>query len=448
MILLFLGDLLLVSLSYELSFLIRYGTITFYTYQYSWTLTIFVLIYAFAFYLADLYNIKTDFRNAAFVSRFLATVTIAAALEAGVFFFVPSLKSGRGTFIINAPLVAILTYSWRLLFEYWFRSVLKRQKRLLIVGAGWAGMSLYEIIRNNRDYDVAGFIDDNPGKIWLENYPKVIGGCNKLTGIVTEKKIDIVIIAVTHVRGAELIKNALECKMRGVLVYDMPAFFEEVTGKVPVEHVDDFWLVSTPLLGINKSVYNQKIKRLLDVIISMSGLFFTFPILITAAATIKIGSSGPVFYKQRRIGLNGKSFTLIKFRTMKVGTEGDREFAGRRDDPRITAVGRMIRFFRIDEIPQMWNVIKGEMSFIGPRALIEEEVAEFEQKVQYFSLRHAVRPGITGWAQINYHHGTTVEDALQKLEYDLFYIKNLTPFLDLFILLRTVKVVLFGKGAK
>lgn len=282
----------------------------------------------------------------------------------------------------------------------------------------------------------------------LSDSPKVLGGSTTLKDRVLAGEVDAIVIAITHLKSPDLLRCALDCKMEGIQVYDMPSFYEEVTGSVPVEHVDDFWLVSAPISGVRKGLYNLRIKRLLDLVLVLSGLIISLPITVPTAVAIKMESSGPVFFRQRRVGLNGRSFNLIKFRTMKVGTEGDRRFAGSKGDPRITRVGKLIRLFRIDEIPQMWNVLRGEMSFIGPRALMEEEVKEFETRVPYFPLRHAIRPGITGWAQVNYHHGATVEDALEKLKYDLFYIRNLSPLLDFFILLKTVKVVLSRKGAR
>jgi lipopolysaccharide/colanic/teichoic acid biosynthesis glycosyltransferase len=172
------------------------------------------------------------------------------------------------------------------------------------------------------------------------------------------------------------------------------------------------------------------------------------PLFILVAAAVKLDSEGPALFSQSRLGINGEIFSLLKFRSMRVGLENDRAHAGSRNDPRITRVGRVIRRFRIDELPQIWNVFKGEMSFVGPRALMEEEVDVFQRTIPFFSIRHAIRPGITGWAQINYPHGASEEDALAKLEYDLYYLKNLSPILDIVILLKTIRTVLLGKGAR
>jgi exopolysaccharide biosynthesis polyprenyl glycosylphosphotransferase len=246
----------------------------------------------------------------------------------------------------------------------------------------------------------------------------------------------------------DLHKRIVDAKVKGLTVYEMPTFCEIVLGKIPVQHVSDLWFVYVPISGVRKTTYNQKVKKILDILLSMIVLTLLSPVILITAVAIKLDSPGPVFYVQRRIGWREQPFNLLKFRSMKVGTEKHREFAGRKNDPRITRVGKILRVSRFDEIPQLWNVIRGEMSFTGPRALMEEEVNEFTPQIPYFSLRHSIRPGITGWAQINYPHGATVQDGLAKLEYDLYYLKNLSPLLDLIILVRTVRTVMFGRGAR
>lgn len=449
MLLLFLGDAILISLAYFFSPSVRFGAIRWEFVHPSWAGALILGINLLTFYLADLYDLEAKFRSPKYLFRFLAAVSVSAVVTTALFFLFPTLKAGRREFFISAVLVCILTYSWRLIFEWWFKNVLRKQKKLLIIGAGWAGKTLYESIKGNPNYHVLGYaIDDDPAKWGTSQSPLVVGDSKVLKDMVKELGVDIIVIAITHFKSPELLKNALDCKMKGVEVYDMPSFYEHVTGKIPVEHVTDFWLVSTPLSGVKKTVYTLKIKRMLDIGLSFFGLIVSLPIMILTAIAIKLESSGPILYRQTRIGLNEKPFDLVKFRSMKFGAENDRRFAGSKNDPRITRIGKLIRITRIDEVPQVWSVLKGEMSFIGPRALMEEEVREFEEKVPYFSLRHSVRPGITGWAQVNYKHGATVEDALEKLQYDLFYIKNLSPLLDFHILLKTVKVVLWGKGAR
>ena len=324
-----------------------------------------------------------------------------------------------------------------------------RKKRVLIIGAGRAGRMLYEVVRDSSFYEALGFmIDDDPAKWGAADLPRVMGGSEVISDLTKHHQVDILVLAMSSFIEPKLLKSVLGCKLDGIQVYDMPSFYEMIMGKVPVEHVTDFWLVFTPLMGVKRSVYNQKLKRMLDVGLSFCGLLVTLPLSLLVALAVKLDSPGPVLYRQPRIGLNGKPFMLFKFRSMTTGTDHDRQFAGERNDPRITRVGRLIRLSRFDEVPQMWNVLRGDMSFIGPRALIRDEVRKFEACIPYFLLRHSVRPGITGWAQVKYKHGAQVEDGLEKLQYDLFYIKNLSPLLDFHILMRTIKVVLSGKGAR
>jgi len=305
---------------------------------------------------------------------------------------------------------------------------------------------MYETLNryNHGAFQVVGFLDDDSTKA-----DKIIGTCTilgtsqTLVQMAKKNAIDVAVIAITKVKQPDLMRALLEVKSAGVEIYDMPAFYEELTGKLPVDHLRDGWVAYTRFQGMQRRAYTIRIKRLTDIVLSIVGLIVSLPLCIATALAIKVDSKGPILFKQTRIGLNRRPFDLIKFRTMTVGREHDRQFAGQMDDPRITRVGRIIRKLRIDELPQMWSVLKGDMSFIGPRALIEEEVNEFEQKIPYFSLRHSIPPGITGWAQVNYRHGATLKDGLEKLKYDLFYLKNLSPLLDLHILLKTAWVVLF-----
>lgn len=449
-ILLMAGDFFFITLAYLLSRFIFFGADTWGAKEPIFYEAIRLSMYLYVFYIFDLYVFDIRFINPKYIFRFLLAVTVAPIVViVATFLSLPSLMPGRNMFLTDAVLVCALTYLWRLSFTRYIRAVPERQNRILIVGAGKSGKALYAAIKDDLRYKVIGFVDDDPAKQVTVNSPEVIGRCDVMKTMIAENDMDTVVLAVTHSKGTELLRNALAAKLSGIDVYDVPSFYEEVSGQVPVEHLDDLWLVSMPLLGLRKkNIYNSKVKRITDVMLAVTGIVLSIPIIVLTAIAVKLESTGPVFYLQKRIGLNGKPFDLIKFRSMTAGTEHDRCFAGDKGDPRITKIGRIIRYSRIDEIPQMWNVIKGEMSFIGPRALMAEEVREFEGKVPYFSLRHSIRPGVTGWAQVNYRHGASVEDAIEKLKYDIFYIKNLSPFIDFHILLKTVKVVLWGKGAR
>jgi len=245
-----------------------------------------------------------------------------------------------------------------------------------------------------------------------------------------------------------LLRNVLNCKLNGIDIYNAPAFYEYILGKIQVECLNDEWFINIPISGVKRSIYNTKIKRFIGLTLSLIGLVISLPITFAVAIVIKLSSQGPAFYKQKRVGLNGEVFNLIKFRSMVANAEENGAVWAKKEDERITSVGKVIRKLRIDEIPQLWNVLKGDMNFFGPRPERPEFVKILNEKIPYYSFRHIVKPGITGWAQVNYPYGASEKDALEKLKYDLFYIKNVSLFLDFHILLRTIRVVFFGKGAR
>lgn len=446
-LLLFAVDAQLVSLAFFLAPVIRNGTLAL-RLEFSWGWAITLFIYLFTFYLADLYSFGERFKSGRFLFRYIAAVSVASLIVAAVLYYVPNLTTGRGAHFINSLSVFLFVYCWRYLFEWYFAWLIERPRKLLIVGAGKAGRAIYEALKSDAGYHVVGFIDDDTEKHGRSASPMVLGGSSTLSETLRSSGADSVVMALKQINNPALVKGIFDCKMNGIQVFDMPFLYERLTGKVPVEHVDDLWFVHTPIAGVRRNVYNLKLKRVADIALSTAGLALGFPLALMVAAAVKAESRGPVLFRQRRVGLNGRQFNLLKFRTMTDGKERDREFAGQKDDPRITRVGRILRLSRLDEMPQMWNVLKGEMSFIGPRALMEEEAVRFGEAVPYFSLRHSIRPGITGWAQVNYRHGVSAADALEKLQYDLYYIKNLSPILDFSIIFSTVKVVMWGKGAR
>ena len=442
------GDIGIITFSYILSTVIWFGSCDRYDLITLLTGFSFLIAYIFIFYLLDFYNIDLIAQRIKFLFRHVTGVISTAGLLALSFFFWPGLKSGRGVFLLCLILAGAGTYVWRLAFLSLFEKRLIQQRNILIIGADRAGEALYEAIKENPGYRVVGIMTEDDHLPPSSPVPAISGGPTTLKQMVIDRDVNVLVLASNHVKDPELLKIALECKRSGTVVCDMQSFYESMTGKVPVEHVTDSWLVFTPILGVKRSIYNNKVKRVVDIILALFGLVLTLPLALVIAVAVKLDSQGEILYRQRRVGLNGNVFTLLKFRSMQIGTDHDRLHAGEKHDPRITRVGKIMRQFRIDELPQMWNVLKGELSFIGPRALMEEEVREFESRIPYFSLRHSIRPGITGWAQINYRHGIKVEDGLEKLQYDLFYIKNLSPFLDFNILFKTVKVVIYRKGAR
>lgn len=447
-LLLYLGDFMLILFSFLLAKYLRFGIVDHIYFENAMGAFFISCAYVFVYYLADLYDINESFKNSRYIARFFAANIITAGIVSSMFFFAPSLEHRRGVLLLCTLLVPLLTYLWRLWFKFFFRQLLANKKKVAIIGSGWGDDTLNTIVTEESDYIVESQINIEPATCNCcgEFISKL--NCMKVNRLVAEKKIDILITAMEGIRCVHLLKSILRCKMMGIDVSNMPAFYEEVTGKLPVIHLDDYWFVSAQLLGVKRWLYNKKIKKITDIIFSLTGLLLTLPICLLTAAAIKLESAGPVFYKQKRVGLNNKIFEVIKFRSMGVDAENKGAIWAKVGDSRVTKVGKFIRKTRIDEIPQMWNVLQGEMSFIGPRPERPEFVEILNEKIPYYSFRHFIKPGITGWAQVNCPYGASIEDSLEKLQYDLFYIKNLIPSLDFHILVKTVKVVLFGKGAR
>jgi len=441
------GDAILIMASLYIAPFVRFGIFPDASFIFTLTCVVAILAYLLIFYILDFYNLDEPL-NMISAMRFAAALIIANFIIAAILYLMRVPLYSGTVFIFNSILILYFCLTWRVVFNRFLKHK-RRPFRVVVIGSGRAGRALGKVLSGNRDYEIAGFMDDDSKKWGMKiGANSVIGGTEILPSFLVEKKIEKIIVAITHSIRPELYARLVEAKMRGIVVYDMPSFYEKMLGKIPVNHVSDLWFVYTPISGVKRTIFNYKVKRICDLCLSLVGLLLTMPIIALVALAIKLDSPGPLFYIQRRIGWNERVFDLVKFRSMKDGTDVERDFAGQRCDPRITRVGRVVRLFRLDEIPQLWNVLKGDMSFIGPRALMVEEVHAFTSRIPYFSLRHCIRPGITGWAQINYPHGATENDALEKLQYDLFYIKNLSPLLDLHIFLRTFYIVLFGKGAR
>jgi sugar transferase (PEP-CTERM system associated) len=274
------------------------------------------------------------------------------------------------------------------------------------------------------------------------------GVLQNLTRHVENLGVSEVVLALEERRNALPLGDLLRIKTTGVHVNDFSTFLERETGRVDLDTLNPSWLIFSDGFSSGRMI-SSAAKRVFDVLASLGLLFFTLPVIALFAALVKLDSRGPAFFRQTRIGLYGQEFELTKLRSMRTDAEADgRARFAQKDDPRVTRVGRLIRKLRIDELPQAWSVLKGEMSFVGPRPERPEFVADLDDKLPYYAERHMVKPGITGWAQVNYPYGASLEDSRHKLEYDLYYAKNYTPFLDLLILLQTLRVILWPEGAR
>jgi sugar transferase (PEP-CTERM system associated) len=403
-------------------------------------------VMVFILYLGDLYHARQGASGRDLIARALICQGTAALVLAAVGFAVPQLRLSRTAFLQTLLLTTPVLIAWRaLLLAAWSQQQLT--VRVLVVGTGEVGRLIAGLEPvSSRPFRIIGFLDDAPGAADMlpEGYA-LLGKVQDLDTLVEETRPDIVVIAQMDRRGRFPAKALLECRLRGIQVEDWPTFYEKATGRILVTSVRPSWLIFSD--GFVKTPRTEIIKRLFDVTVSLAGLILSLPVMALVAIAIKLESAGPALYRQPRLGQNGSVFILNKFRSMRQDAEKETgPVWTTQQDSRITRVGAVIRRTRLDELPQLFNVLVGDMSFIGPRPERPEFVAELQKQIPYYMERLAVKPGITGWAQVRYRYGSSVEDAVEKLQYDLYYIKNLSLFLDLLIVLNTVQVILFARG--
>lgn len=406
--------------------------------------------YLVSLYIFDLYDIERVFSTEEIPFRISLAAILPAIVSWVGFRLEPDWGYVHGLIAVQTGAALLLLTGWRLLYRRIFQ-LSKTMIPTLIIGAGEKGKSALKLLSSPySQFEVVGFLDDDPDKFTKPagGAPPVLGSTRNLFEVLTERGVKAVVVALEGNESARITRSLLEARLCGRVVYDLPSLYEKMAGKVPVNDIEDRWLVSADGFHLISREYVQRIKRVFDFLFSSCMLVICLPFLAATALAIKLDSPGPVFFKQTRVGRGGQSFTLSKFRSMYTDAEARGARWAEKKDTRVTRVGRIIRVTHLDELPQVWNIFVGDMSLIGPRPERPEFVKELEEKVPYYGVRHAVRPGLTGWAQIKYPYGASVEDSLRKLEYDLFYIKNMSILQDLKILLRTIGVVVTGKGAR
>ena len=380
--------------------------------------------------------------------RLVATVVIGLGITVLVTQLVSPVDLGLEGVAIMA--VVALTGSGLVRFSFyrWDRlSVFK--PRVLVLGTGSRVMRLVEFAQRNHSHVVVGYVALHASTHYvpLPSVLPVVPG-DSLLSVVKKYGIDQIVIAVRDRREGGLpVQELLECRLQGIKVTELPTFFEREYRQVLLESLNPSWMVLGE--GFRQGRVRTAVKRLFDLTASVAVLVLTFPLILVTAACIYLESGGPVFYRQERVGQRGRVFTIYKLRSMKNDAERDGTPCwAKANDERVTRVGRIIRKLRIDELPQIINVLKGEMSFVGPRPERPFFVDQLVKQVPYYALCHSLKPGITGWAQVSYPYGASLDDAIEKLQYDLYYVKNHSLFLDLVILIATVEVVLCGRGAR
>jgi sugar transferase (PEP-CTERM system associated) len=401
-------------------------------------------------YFYDLYDYTVINNRRELFLRLIQALGNAWALLALLFYFVPSMELGRGTSIFSILITLIFLLAFRSSIHF-LTGHPDIGEKILIIGEGEIAIDTAQAVLTRRDagYRIIGFIteDFETVKAHLPE-ARYLGSIGNLENILQNEKIDRLVIGLRERRDSFPADTLLRISLAGnVSIEEGTSFYERVTGKVHLDMLRPSWLIfsgrkrDTPLKMFLREVTHRSL--------AIIGLIISLPIGIFTAILIKLDSKGEVFYRQERVGKNGRIFEVIKFRSMKSDAEADGNAVwATSDDNRATRVGRVIRKIRIDEIPQFWNIIKGEMSFVGPRPERPQFVSQLAHEIPFYEHRHLTTPGLTGWAQIKYPYGASVEDARQKLQYDLYYIKNQTLILDLVIVFETIKTVLFGKGAR
>ena len=379
-------------------------------------------------------------------ARLLVAISLAIIALSLIDFLIPGATFWRSTLLFAMAISSVLLVLDRLLIGSFIGTAAFR-RRVMVLGAGLRAERLRKLAeRPQSGFAIVSYIAMADEERVVEEAiarPAI----HDLGRFVENLGVSEVVLALEERRNALPLKDLLRIKTHGVHVNDFSSFMERETGRVDLDSLNPSWLIFSDGFSSGRMV-SSALKRIFDILASGALLVLTLPLIVLFALLVKLDGGGPAFFRQTRVGLYGQPFQLIKLRSMRVDAEKDGAKWADADDPRITRLGRFMRKVRIDELPQVWTVLKGQMSFVGPRPEVPQFVADLEDRLPYYAERHMVKPGITGWAQINYPYGASIEDSRHKLEYDLYYAKNYTPFLDLLILLQTLRVILWPEGAR
>jgi sugar transferase (PEP-CTERM system associated) len=400
-----------------------------------------VLTMLFSYYF-DLYEPQRISERWEAYFRLLLVLSALSFVLAGVIFFFPQISIGHNVFAVGIIILTIFLLIW-LRLDDWLTRLLLFRERVFVLGHGARAAHLVEILRSRRDAGmyVVGWKDACPDAD-NHNYEttSLLPFCTPKPGI------DRVIVAMENRRGSMPIRELLELRLRGVVIEDAVTVLERLLGRLPLEGLPPSALIFTD--GFKIGTMKLIIRRLVSLSAALTALLICLPLIPVLILAVRFSSPGPVFFHQQRVGLRGRLFTIYKFRTMRQDAEAHGAVWATRDDPRITPVCKFMRKTRLDEIPQLWNVLRGDMGFVGPRPERPEFVQLLSREIPYYDLRHMIRPGLTGWAQVRYQYGSTLEETKRKLEYDLYYLKHLSLGLDLMILFETVKTIVLRRGSQ
>ncbi|MGH9449004.1 MAG: TIGR03013 family XrtA/PEP-CTERM system glycosyltransferase [Terriglobia bacterium] len=441
-----LGELLIVCASFVGAAMIRLGPDSVTALDYDGGFYKVLLIAGVAllcFYYFDLYDHRRAPPDGEIFFRVLVVLGVLAFILAAIGFFFPDFLIGGGVFLVGLVILTIALLGWRWVYSWLIAQPFLRE-RVYVLGAGEKAKRLVAAIRSrpNLGLEVVGWTGAaGNGSITREEL-----GANLAT-LQQKRSVDRVIVAMNDARGKMPVNELLDLRMTGVVVEDAMTLIERITGKIDVYELQPSWLIFSD--GFRIKAPKRVMKRIISVAISFGVLIVCLPLLIVIAVAIRLDSEGPVFFHQERVGKDGKIFRLVKFRSMRHGSDSDGiSRPAEKDDDRFTRVGRWLRRLHLDELPQLYNIFKGDMYFVGPRPFVPDQEKECVEKIPFYHQRWRVKPGATGWAQINRGYNATIEENAEKLGYDLYYIKNMSIGLDLMIVFHTVKTMLLGRGGR
>jgi sugar transferase (PEP-CTERM system associated) len=407
---------------------------------------VMIVVFQTTFYVNDLYRLNGVRHRSEELVRLGQSLGFALLLLGLLYFLFPSLLIRRGVFFIGMSLIVFFEFSLRILLDKIWR--VAATEHIAILGTQGLSIAVARELGKRDDLNVhlAGFVDMQPGNASADSrlfhYP-IIGSVDDLESIVQTHQISRIVVALQERRGALPTAALVRLRVQGIVIEEAQCAVSALTGRVWLEAVRPSWFVFSE--GFHRSRATLVFKRLLDIAFSVIGLVLSAPICLLVAVLIKLDSKGPILYRQERVGWKGRTFHVLKFRSMRVDAEAHSGAQwAHKNDSRVTRIGKYLRKFRIDELPQFLNVIRGEMSFVGPRPERPVFVEQLRTEIPYYDERHSVRPGLTGWAQVNYPYGASVADAYRKLEYDLFYLKHMSTLFDCAIVFRTIRTVISG----
>lgn len=445
--LLVIGDIVLIPIALNVGHLLNSGSfeLLFPTGAIVTTL-LYIAVVIFSSFIMELYNNEMNASRTLTFIRVIGASFISFVILSSVFYMLPQFRLWRGELLLSFTLFASAQFFWHIAVLK-LMDTTKFAKKVLIIGTGPLANKIGRLILSaNNQHVLAGYIQCSPEKVFVPANAIFRDG-DDLEAVIHREKAQKIVVSLSDRRGTLPINGILSCKLKGIEVIDAPSFYEQMTGKLLIEAITPSWFIFSD--GFRLTNLKIVTKNAIDKVLVAIAAIIVLPLFPVISLLIKLDSKGPVFYRQVRVGQGDRLISIYKFRSMRQDAESSSGAVwAQKGDTRITRVGWFLRKTRLDELPQLINVLKGEMSFVGPRPERPEFVEKLKEIIPYYSERHAVKPGITGWAQVKYSYGASVEDAVEKLRYDLYYIKHLAIMLDFYIIMETIKVVLFGKGSR